>query len=562
MLQRRCRALRWAHDLLNCGSPIRGCNKWVCKAHSFIPRVHGAHRRAEGKAAGPDLITADLLKLDVPTSSRRLLPIFTKAALACREPIIFKGGCLITLAKKAYASLNCADFRSLILSSVPGKLLHRPMRRRLLHPLSEVALPLQAGAMPGASPELLALYLTALQRWAQSTQQSWAVTFFDVKQAYYRTLRQLVVDCDSDEGLRRVLYDLGLPEQATCELRDLLHRAAVTSPLSGHQHLTAMLRDLLTATWFKFEASLLVAVTHKGTRPGDPAADVLFAFTLSALFRAIESSLEAQDLVDKLPGVRQAPLVDECGAALQLQFVSWAEDFARPFVGSSAEILLDKVRRATKCCTERASSCGIELTFGADKTAAVCDVGAVQSLYKTGFDIFADGIDFTDGVANKRCTLPFVHAYKHLGGIFCATTKPDLEIFLRRASALGPLRPVRSKLFANRHVPLTTRRTLLFALGLSRFIHGAGSLHLNQRGHQRSWYSTYIGIWSHLVPLVPGGRPHSLQVLYVSTSSLSGFATSYTVGQADFQALCRHLAHASIRVGGCPKWVLAFAVGQ
>ena len=469
-----------------------------------------------GKAAGPDMITADILKLDVPTNSRRLLPIFVKAALACREPIIFKGGCLITLAKKAYASLNCADFRSIILSSVPGKLLHRSLRRRLLQPLRQVALPLQAGAMPGASPELLALYLTSFQRWAQSTQQNWAVAFFDVKQAYYRTLRQLVVDCDSDDGLRRVLYELGLPEQATCELRDLLHRAADTSPLSGHEHLKAMLRDLLSATWFKFEASLLVAVTHKGTRPGDPAADVLFAFTLSALFRAIESSLASHDLVDPLPQVRQAPLVDACATAFQLQFVSWADDFARPFVGCSAEVLLEKVRRATKCCTERASSCGIELTFGAEKTAAVCDVGTVQALRETGLDVAADGVDFTDEVADRPCTLPFVHAYKHLGGIFCATSKPDLEIFLRRASALGPLRPVRGKLFANRLVPVATRRTLLFALGLSRFIYGAGSLHLDQRGHQRSWYSTYVGIWSHLVPLLPGGRPHSLQVLHVS----------------------------------------------
>ena len=126
-------------------------------------------RLRNGKAAGPDLITADLLKLNVPSNSRRLLPIFTKTALACREPVIFKGGCLITLAKKAHASLNCADFRSILLSSVPGKLLHRSMRRQLLPALGDVALPLQAGALPGTSPELLTLYFTAFQRWAQSS---------------------------------------------------------------------------------------------------------------------------------------------------------------------------------------------------------------------------------------------------------------------------------------------------------------------------------------------------------------------------------------------------------
>ena len=69
-------------------------------------------RLSRGKAAGPDAITADLLQLDVATVSRRLLPIFAKAALGCREPVIYRGGCLIALAKKAFASLNCSDFRS------------------------------------------------------------------------------------------------------------------------------------------------------------------------------------------------------------------------------------------------------------------------------------------------------------------------------------------------------------------------------------------------------------------------------------------------------------------
>ena len=499
-----------------------------------------------GKAAGPDLITADILKINVPSSSRRLLPIFAKAALSCREPIVFKGGCLITLAKKAFASLNCADFRSIILSSVPGKLLHRSLRKRLLPPLQEVVLPLQAGALPGASPELLTLYLTAFQRWAQTNQCRWAVAFFDVKQAYYRTLRQLVVDCDSDAGLQKVLYDLGLPPPATCELRDLLQKAAATSPLAGHQHLTALLRDLLSATWFKFEASQLVAVTHKGTRPGDPAADVLLAFTLSALFRGIDTCLSDHGLIDALPPVQHEPLVGGYASPEHLQFVSWADDFARPFVGGSPLELVDKVRRATKCCTERASACGIELSFGKDKTAAVCDIETVQALQTDGTDLCTAGIAFSDEVANKPCVLPVVHAYKHLGGIFSASAKPDLELFLRKALAIGPLKSVRSKLFANRAVPLATRRTLLYALGLSRFIHGAGALHLNQKGHLRAWNSIYISLWAHLVPSVPGSQfPGAVCLQGSATTFVFGLAEGQPPCQADLQRLCDDISHAA-----------------
>ena len=473
-------------------------------------------RLARGKAAGPDAITADLLQLDVSTASRRLLPIFAKASLGCREPVIYKGGCLVTLAKKAHASLNCADFRSILLSSVPGKLLHRSLRRRLIPSLATVTLPLQAGATPGASPDLLILYLTAFQRWAQSTCGRWAVVFFDVKQAYYRTLRQLVVDCDSDEGLLKVLHGLNLPASALCELRDMLELAAATSPLAGHQHLSALLRDLLTGTWFRFDGSQLLAVTHKGTRPGDPAADVLFAFTLATLFGAINRQLSDRGLVDKLPAVSSTPVADGFGKVSCLQFVSWADDFARPFVGSCATEVLDKVSLATQLCSERATSCGIELAYASDETAGVCDERTVHELQVQGTDLLGVGLPFSDKVSGQDHVLPFVSAYKHLGGIFCAAGKPDLEIFLRKATAFGSVRPVRSKLFGNGHIPLSTRRTLLRSLGLSRFIHGSGALHLNQKGHRRLWHASYVALWAHLVFAKRHGKPHSYDVLAIS----------------------------------------------
>ena len=182
----------------------------------------------------------------------------------------------------------------------------------------------------------------------------------------------------------------------------------------------------------------------------------------------------------------------------------------------SPAALLEVVERATKCCTERASACGIELTFGRDKTAFVCDTVTAQHLREIELVSSVNGIHFRDDTACRDCVLPVVHAYKHLGGVFNSTSKPDLEIFLRRASALGPLKPVRSRLFANREVPLATRRTLLYSLGLSRFIHGAGALHLDQKGHQRMWHAAYVSIWAHLIPRKPDGKPHSYMVLFVS----------------------------------------------
>ena len=356
----------------------------------------------------------------------------------------------------------------------------------------EAAFPLQAGAVPGSSPDMLILYLTAFQRWAQATCGRWAVVVFDVKQAYYRALRQLVVDCDSDEGLLRVLHGLELPAAALVELRDMLAAAASDSPLAGQQHLTALLRDLMTKTWFRFDSHQFLTVTHKGTRPGDPVADVLFAFTLTTFSRTVHKNYETAGLIHVVPAVREHPLVGCFPQKVELQFVSWADDFARPLVGRDAEDLFCKVRLAVQICSERATACGIELAYGAEKTAAVFDESTIHAFRALDVDLVHDGVSFCDGVSGKSLQVPVVAAYKHLGGIFSAASKPDLELFLRRAAAWGSIRPVRGKLFANGSIPLASRKTFLQSLGLSKFAHGSGALHLLQNGHRRQWHGTYI----------------------------------------------------------------------
>ena len=102
-----------------------------------------------GKAAGLDCVSGELLQVHVPTTLRQFFPVCLKASLSIREPCQFRGGELICLAKKAGAALHCSGFRSILISSVPGKILHRSLRTRLLDVLSGYRPQLQAGAMPG-----------------------------------------------------------------------------------------------------------------------------------------------------------------------------------------------------------------------------------------------------------------------------------------------------------------------------------------------------------------------------------------------------------------------------
>ena len=64
-----------------------------------------------GKASGLDNVTAEVLRADVAQTAKLFFPVYLKAALACREPVAWKGGALVTLAKRAGHTLQCSAYR-------------------------------------------------------------------------------------------------------------------------------------------------------------------------------------------------------------------------------------------------------------------------------------------------------------------------------------------------------------------------------------------------------------------------------------------------------------------
>ena len=116
---------------------------------SCVPTLAAVERNIlaakTGKAAGPDGITAEFLRLDAPIVARQLTPVFLKACLHVQEPITFRGGDLVCLAKRAGQALQCDAYRSILVSSVPGKLYHRGVREALKPLLLNSQMPFQGG---------------------------------------------------------------------------------------------------------------------------------------------------------------------------------------------------------------------------------------------------------------------------------------------------------------------------------------------------------------------------------------------------------------------------------
>ena len=104
-----------------------------------------------------------------------------------------------------------------------------------------------------------------------------AVTFYDIKAAYYRLLRHtLVPTLADDRPLLALIHQLGLPAAAVEELRSHLANMALLPEAGVSPHTTAIVADLFRGTWFRLDQSVILTATARGSRPGDPLADILF----------------------------------------------------------------------------------------------------------------------------------------------------------------------------------------------------------------------------------------------------------------------------------------------
>ena len=325
-----------------------------------------------GKAAGLDRISGELIQAHIPTTLRQLLPVSLKASLSIREPCHFRGGELICLAKKAGAALHCSGFRSILISSVPGKILHRSIRTRLLDVLSRFRPPLQAGAMPGEGIEYISLAAQSFQQLREGRRQPWALVFYDVQAAFYSVIRELIVPGgQSDADLLRFLHDLRVPPQAVVELRQKLETITLLPSLETSPHLTAMVQDLYRGTWFKLSQSALLTITQRGTRPGDPAADAVFGLAMAALLRSIDIRIHDADLAPEVPACHDGPPWGAPPATPSWGCPAWADDFVQPVDGTDTVQLLNRVQQSVGVVSGCVSSLGMRLTFDAEKTAVL-----------------------------------------------------------------------------------------------------------------------------------------------------------------------------------------------
>ncbi|CAE7258989.1 Herc2 [Symbiodinium sp. KB8] len=402
-----------------------------------------------GKAAGPDGLTGEALRLHTSETARFLVPLCLKSALCSREPTDWRGGTLMTLAKKAKATSECASFRSILLENVAAKVQHRVLRQRLLPAFVDYQCDVQAGQVPGVGVENIGLLVRTYQRWAWSQKRPSALTYFDLKTAFYRVIRQSIVTTNgeaTDARFLALLHDLGVPDQALPELARHLYNLSVLQDVAVSGYNIARVADLFRGSWFRLQLDSAIVLTRRGSRPGDPLADLLFAFSFTALCRSIETRLSQCGVATFVPTCAAPPPWLHWSPVDKVGLPAWADDFVYLQSRPGTVELCQQVRTALEVVAACTNSAGMILSYGEDKTAILLSANCPRALsgLLTQDEQGKPGMFVENPVTRVASWVPVVDAYRHLGTVTVANARspramadlPEEEVTLERIRTL------------------------------------------------------------------------------------------------------------------------------
>eukprot|EP00903_Cladosiphon_okamuranus_P015101 g13968.t1 len=172
--------------------------------------MRGAKGLANWKAAGPDRVVAELIKIDrdddeVPVVTEHLHTIITKVCDGGEMPQEWKDATIKVLYKKGDRS-NCNNYRGISLLSHVGKVLAKIITNRLSSfcEANNILPEEQCGFRPGRSTVCMLFVVRRLQELARRKRTPLYLCFIDLQKAYDSVDREL---------LWKVLARAGIPEK-------------------------------------------------------------------------------------------------------------------------------------------------------------------------------------------------------------------------------------------------------------------------------------------------------------------------------------------------------------
>lgn len=97
---------------------------------------------------------------------------------------------------------------------------------------------------------------------------------------------------------------LGVAPQDLVDLLSTADNDIATQGLSAH--VEALLADLFKGTYFELDGLSEIALTSRGTRPGNPVGDILFNLVMTIILKDITSAIQATSTASwRYPNVKK-----------------------------------------------------------------------------------------------------------------------------------------------------------------------------------------------------------------------------------------------------------------
>ncbi|CAE7364293.1 unnamed protein product [Symbiodinium sp. CCMP2592] len=462
-----------------------------------------------GRAAGLDGVPGEALHFAVATASKVLYPLLLKTSMRLAEPVQFKGGSLEAAWKGKGSPALCASHRGILISAVTGKAFHRLLRSRCVGPLSSVTSPLQLEGLPSCPVTAVSHAVRLFVASARAKQQSFAILFLDLQEAFYRVCRPLLTGAPlCDEAIAKVAQTIRLPAGVMHELHLHLSGKSIFEDSGASPWLSQAMSEVLASTWFRFKAGPSLVQTGIGSRPGDNCADVIFSFLFSRVLRELSRDLVDMGCLTHLPfrDSMQGDIFSSRASEAQpidIMDATWMDDLALMMLADSAEAVITKARHVTGALLDACLSRALLPNLARGKTELIivpCGKGS-KACRAALFRDKDPSVEIPSRLW-QQARVRVVHFYRHLGGVIHFSGDVAREIRSRVGMAHEAFQKRKRQIFGSPIVPKTAKATLFNSLILSVLLHGAGTWPALRPAAQSALSAAYERMACHMC------RPH------------------------------------------------------
>ena len=370
---------------------------------------------------------------------------------------------------------RCDSFRAILVTSSIGKINHALLRRSCIDSTAASGSALQIGGLPRFPVTYGSQVVRLFQ--ASAIDSCFALIFLDLKEAFYRAVRPLLVP--GLDHVQAIVDKLHLPVWAASDIVALWKRPAI-SHTNMTQHQQSLWTENFSDAWFKLLGQQDLVRTSMGSRPGDSLADAGFYFLFSWVLRSVSATLKLEGWLQPVPWderMRDNLFPVDCpNCVCWPSDVTWMDDlclllrFKTPQLcahGTSfaAGLLVD-------CCLRH----GMEPNLGPGKTECIVQFkgkGARDSkraVHSQSPPSLPLGSELW-----RLMRIRVVPQYKHLGGLIYHAGGLLAEARSRVGQAWSSFRRHSKTVYSNPGVGLSDKCQIFTSVVESTLLYGAGT---------------------------------------------------------------------------------------